>query len=175
MSHGYPSKAAVIIVLLLVKPLSGQADGRPTLSWSGIVPRYSGFAEIQPVLLNSGSSPVFLSRIWPHGSAQLQRFNEATGEWESGRWSGGCGTVQKAFIPIEVPPHSERPIDLLWQLSTDDWDTPTHFVAAVWNERPLAGKYRLLLRYAHRPWTLGRSPGNIYHSLSPEFLISAGR
>jgi hypothetical protein len=165
-----------VLALLLVPifiALPAQVDATlHALAWKGIASRYNHFDRIKPVLINTGKSSVFLSRIWPHGSAQLQRFNEAGKTWESSNWSGGCGTVKDATVPIEVAAHSEHPIHVFWQLSTDDWDSPKYFVVGSLDTRPLPGKYRLMLRYSVRPWTVGRSPGTIYFSTSPEFLIA---
>jgi hypothetical protein len=78
--------------------------------------------------VNEGKESVFLSRIYPHGSAQLYRFNEGTRKWEAGFWGIGCGVVNDATIPIEIKPQTERGIVVYWQLSTDDWDNPKRFV-----------------------------------------------
>jgi hypothetical protein len=170
-------RIGVGVLALLLVPVSAVSPAQvaaalQALEWKGIAPRYNHFDEIKPVLINRGKKSVFLSRIWPHGSAQLQRFNDADKKWESGNWSGGCGTVKDAFVPIELAAHSERSIYVFWQLSTDDWDTPKYFVVGSSDTRPLPGKYRLMLRYSLRPWTVGQSPGTIFLSTSPEFFIA---
>ena len=150
-----------------------QVDGViPQLRWKGVSAHYDHFGEIKPVLSNVGTTSIFLSRIWPHGSAQLQRFNDVRGQWESGIWSGGCGVVQDATIPIELRQQSMLAIHFFWQLSTDDWDAPKKFVVGSGGNPPLEGKYRLLLRYSTRPWTVTQSPGTVYVSISPEFTIT---
>src|SRR5262245_39691775 len=90
-----------------------------TLRWENVSSQYMSFGQIKPALINEGNESIFLSRIWPHGSAQLYRFNKATGEWEAGNWGIGCGAVKDATIPIEIKPKTEREILVYWQLSTD--------------------------------------------------------
>jgi len=160
-------------VILALGSLSAQ-DARPAiLAWQNVYSRYASFKEIKPTLVNNGQRSVFLSRIWPHGSAQLERLNEATGNWESGSWSGGCGTVSKAIVPIEIKPRAERKVQVYWQLSADDWDNPKHFeVETAREERPIEGRYRFVLRYSMEPWTLVQQPSSIYMAVSPEFIVS---
>jgi len=163
------------VVALGLASLFAQEASQPSanLAWQNVFPRYESFDDIKPVLVNSGQRSIFLARIWPHGWAQLERLSETTGEWESGQWSGGCGTVAKATIPIEIKPRTERSIEVYWQLSTDDWDRPEHFVVGgSREERPLEGRYRFGLRYALEPWTLIHHPSSIYMAYSPEFVVS---
>jgi hypothetical protein len=166
-------KPLVLIVLGAIVSLAQNASLSPsTLRWKNVSSRYMSFNEIRPVLVNDGKESVFLSRIWPHGSAQLQRFNVATGEWETGDWGIGCGTVKDPTIPIEIKPQTERRVHVYWQLSSDDWNSPKHFVVGnSLGKRPREGRYRFFLRYSLKPWTLGSSPGTIYTIASPEFLI----
>jgi hypothetical protein len=143
------------------------------LAWQNVSSQYKSFDEVRPLLVNNGQKSIFLSRIYPHGSAQLERLSEATGNWESGHWSGGCGVVSKATVPIEIKPRAEREIQVYWQLSTDDWDHPKHFVAgSSYEERPIEGRYRFVLRYSLEPWTLIHHPASIYTIRSPEFVVS---
>jgi len=140
------------------------------LVWQDVAPRYKTFVEIKPVLINSGPNSIFLSRIWPHSAAQLERLSEETGNWESGSWSGGCGSVANATKPIEIKSHTERQIIVDWELSTDEGNK--HFVAATSRaERPIPGTYRFVLRYSLEPWTLISHPRLIYEAISPEFVV----
>ncbi len=171
LATGLRILAAVFAAVVVASPAQDDG-GLGALRWKEISPRYTHFDQIRPVLVNMGNRSVFLSRIWPHGAAQLQRFHEAAKKWESGTWSGGCGVVKDATVPIEVTPHSNRPIEVFWQLSTDAWENPKHFVAAESREaRPLEGRYRLLLRYSLSPWTLVHRPGTVYTTISPEFSV----
>jgi hypothetical protein len=167
-------KALIFVALGMVSAFAQDPSPSPAvLVWQNVSSRYKNFAEIKPVLVNSSEKSIFLSRIWPHGSAQLERLSEATGDWESGHWSGGCGTVSKATIPIEIKPRAERRIDVYWKLSTDEWDKPKHFeVGSSSEERPIEGTYRFALRYSLEPWTLIHHPASIYTILSPEFVVS---
>ena len=167
-------KGLIFLAIGLASSYAQDASQSPAvLVWQNVSARYKSFAEIKPVLVNSGQKSIFLSRIWPHGSAQLERLSEATGNWESGHWSGGCGTVSNAAVPIEIKPRAERRINVYWQLSTDDWDKPEHFeVGPSREERPIGGTYRFALRYSLRPWTVFHHPASIYTMLSPEFAVS---
>lgn len=162
------------MLLGLIGSLGQDAPQSPAiLIWKDVSSRYRGFDQIKPVLVNKGGESVFLSRIWPHGFAQLQRLNETTGKWESGDWGIGCGTVKDPTTPIEIKAHTERAIHVYWQLSADDWNEPNHFVIAdSLEKRPLGGKYRFTLRYSLKPWTIVHHPGPIYTIVSPEFLVA---
>jgi len=166
-----------LLVLLLFGLTASLAQVAPqspaTLTWKHVSARYRGFNEIKPVLLNEGKQSVFLSRIYPDEFAQLERFDESTGKWESGEWAIRCATVSQPSVPIEIQPKTERSIQIYWQVSTDDWDNPKHFVVETSLEkRPLEGKYRFMLRYALKPWTVFHNPDAIYTIVSPEFLIT---
>jgi hypothetical protein len=98
--------------------LHGEKPQR-SLQWVDLSATYSRFEDIKPKLINKGKVSVFLSRLYPDGSARLQRFNSETGRWEPGEWSITCGVVSQATVPIEIKPNSEREIQVYWQLSTD--------------------------------------------------------
>ncbi len=143
-----------------------------SLQWANMSSRYRDFEEIKPTLINKGDVSIFLSRLYPNGSAQLERYNPDSGQWEPGAWGITCGNVAQPTVPIEIAPHSQQQIHVYWQLSTDRWENPRHFVA--WRslqERPLDGKYRFVLRYALEPWTLVHHPSVVYSLLSPEFEL----
>ena len=166
-----------VTALMLLSLASSFAQDSPdspaSLRWRDISLEYKNFSEIRAVLVNDGTQSVFLSRIYPHGYAQLDRLNENTGEWEEGAWGISCGTVADATIPIEVPPQTERDIKVYWQLSTDDWDKPKHFVTLSSHEnRPLAGRYKFTLRYSLEPWTIAHEPRVIHKITSSEFLVT---
>jgi hypothetical protein len=164
-------KLLVLVLSGAISLFAQDASQSPaTLRWKHVSSHYMSFDEIKPVLVNEGKESVFLSRIWPHGSAQLQRFSVSTGEWETGDWGIGCGTVKDPTIPIEIKPQTERSVQVYWQLSTDVWDNPKHFVVGdSLGKRQREGKYRFFLRYSLKPLTLGSSPGLIHTVSSPEF------
>src|ERR1700752_69444 len=101
----------ILILVGLVSSFAQNASQSPaTLSLKHVSSQYKSLGEIRPVLVNEGEEAVFLSRIWPDGFAQLERLNDATGEWEVGAWGIRCATVSKPTIPIEVEPRAERNI-----------------------------------------------------------------
>jgi hypothetical protein len=169
------AKRILVLLLLSFTSVVAQTDTpiSATLKWKNVSSQYESFDQIKPVLVNDGKESIFLSRIYPHGSAQLSRFNEGTRKWEVGSWGIGCGVVNNATIPIEIKPQTERAIVVYWQLSTDDWDNPRRFVVyESLEERPLKGRYKFSLRYSMKPWTLAHRPGAIYMLESPEFQIT---
>jgi len=72
-------------------------------------------------------------------------------------------------------------ITVYWQLSTDDWDNPKHFVVqssmnrtlGPTEQRPLQGKCRFILRYSMQSWTLFQRPDAVYTMVSPQFFVEA--
>jgi hypothetical protein len=165
-----------LLILMLLGSAGALAQDAPqspaTLIWKHVFSQYKSMDEIKPVLANDGGHSVFLSRIWPDGSAQLQRFNDTSGKWEFGYWGIRCGTVSQPDVPIEIQSKTERDIHVYWQLSTDDWDNPKHFVVQGSSEqRALEGKYRFVLRYSLKPWTVFQHPDVIYTIISPEFSL----
>ena len=144
-----------------------------SLQWANVRSTYHRFEEIKPRLVNKGKSSIFLSRLWPNGSSQLERLNPESGQWEPGEWGITCGTVAQATVPVEVKQSSQRGIHVYWQLSTDKWEKPEHFVPFhSTQQRPLEGRYRFVLRYSLEPWTLVHHPSAIYSITSPEFVLT---
>ena len=168
-------KPLVTVTVIAVACACLAQQGKPpaSLRWANLSSDYRRFEEIKPKLLNDSEVSIFLSRLWPDGRARLERFNQDTGEWESGEWGITCGTVAHATVPIEIKPHSEQHIELYWQLSTDNWENPRHFVVFhSLEKRPLGGKYRFVVRYALQPCTVMHYPSNTYSFTSPEFMVT---
>lgn len=167
-------RTLLFLALGLASAFAQDASESPViLVWQNVSSQYKSFDGIRPALVNNGEKSIFLSRTYPNGSAQLERLSEATGDWESGHWSDACGVVSKATVPIEISARAEREIQVYWQLSTDDWDHPKHFVVGgLYEERPIEGRYRFVLRYSLEPWTLIHHPASIYTIRSPEFVVS---
>lgn len=165
-----------LVALVLVAFASGSREqeekSTSSLQWENVSAGYHRFEDIKPKLVNKGEVSIFLSRLWPDGSAQLERFNQDTGNWERGEWGITCGTVAQPTVPIEIKPHSQQEIQVYWQLSTDKWEKPKHFVLYhSLEQRPLEGKYSFVLRYAEQPWTLVHHPSAIYSLRSSEFVL----
>ena len=162
----------VVFVALASALLGQEAKSAASLEWANVSSGYHRFEDLKPELVNKGEVSIFLSRLWPDGSAQLERFNQETGNWETGEWGITCGTVAQPTVPIEIKPQSQNEIHVYWQLSTDKWENPKYFVLFHSLERrPLEGKYRFVLRYAEQPWTLVHQPSAIYRFGSPEFVL----
>jgi hypothetical protein len=121
----------IVVALAFARAFAQDASSPAHLVWQDVAPIYERFDEIKPTLVNHGQKSVFLSRLYPNGSAQLQRRNEATGDWESGAWGNTCDPVSHATIPIEIKPRTEKTMQVDWQLSTDDWDKPNALLSAA--------------------------------------------
>lgn len=166
---------AAEIVFAFFLPLMAQdpsSVSKSHLVWTDVQIEYASFDEIKPTLVNKETYSIFLSRVWPFGSAQLVRYNEATASWEPGHFPSGCGTVVNAKIPIELKPGERKPIHVFWQSSTDDWDHPQFFQLQEYRERrPIKGKYRFILRYSLTPWTVFQFPKQVLVAESEEFQV----
>jgi len=165
----------LLLTLLFSTGLSAQNNFPKgvALEWKSVQSEYTNFSEIKPILVNEGKSSIFLSRLWPNDSAQLQRFNPDSKSWEDGAWGATCAVVANPDQPVEVKANTEREADLDWGLSTDPGDIPKYFVVGKSYERhPIEGRYRFFLRYTLKPWALGAGdPGKIFVFTSPEFTI----
>ena len=168
----------LVALLMLVTGVSAGQERRPAeaLQWANVSAHYRRFQEIKPRLINKSKVSIFLSRLWPDGLARLERFNHDRGQWESGDWGITCGVVARATVPIEIKAGSYTAIGVYWQLSTDNWERPKHFIVfGTLQQRPIEGHYRFILRYSLEPWTLVHHPSRIYYLASPEFDLNTHR
>jgi hypothetical protein len=94
------AKRILVLLLLSFTGAFAQTDTpiSTALKWQNVSSQYKSFDQIKPVLVNEGKESVFLSRIYPHGSAQLSRFNEGTRKWESGFW--GIGVASSKIVSL---------------------------------------------------------------------------
>ena len=125
VSLGYKAEnvkalVTVVLVALASASLGQEAKSAASLQWANVSSGYHRFEDIQPKLVNNGGTSIFLSRLWPDGSARLQRFNQDIGNWETGEWGITCGSVAQPTVPIEIKPHSQQKTRVYWQLSTDN-------------------------------------------------------
>jgi hypothetical protein len=76
----------LLLILLFSTGVSAQSQFPKdvALEWKNVQLEYTSFSEIRPILVNNGKAPIFLSRLWPNDSAQLQRFDPDSGFWEDG-------------------------------------------------------------------------------------------
>jgi hypothetical protein len=162
----------VLMFISIAAPAQRPSSGGDLPFFKDVRSSYQDFDQISPVLVNGRGDSIFLSRLWPYGNARVERFNDDTGKWESGEWPGGCGVVDKPNEPIEIKPHDQFAIAILWRWSMDDWDKPKYFVLPDHEtKRPLNGKYKLVLRYALTPWTVLRHPKETFTTESTEFTV----
>ena len=153
----------IFVALTLARAVAQDASSPAHLVWQDVAPGYERFDEMEPMLVNNGQEPVFLTRLYPNRFAQLQGLSDAIGEWEIGAWSNTCATVSHASIPVEIKPRAEKKIQVDWQLSADDCNKPRHLVIATSREeRQIERRYRFTLDYALQSWTLAEHPRAIY-------------
>ena len=158
----------IILSLFLVSFVQGQKQ-KHRLEFSNILPSYTAFDQIKPLLLNNDEKSFFLSALHPQASARLERFNDETQKWEGGAWARYCASVANVTKPIEVTAGGSFEPRVYWQYSMNDWDKPTAFETASDQEHPLKGKYRLALEYSEEAWILGKFPKIKYVVRSAEF------
>src|SRR5262245_40734933 len=169
-------KRLIAFLLVAFASISLAHEEKPaaSLQWANVSSGYCRFEEIKPRLVNKGEIIIFLSSLRADEYARLERVNQVSGRWEPGNWGTICGVVARPTIPIEIKPKSEEEIHVYWQLSTDKWDKPEHFVVFDAHEqRPLEGHYRFVLCYALEPWTVVHHPSAIYNLTSPEFDLKS--
>lgn len=145
-----------------------------SVSWRNIREQYKSFDQIEPVLVNEGSRSIYLNSLrW--GMAQLKRFNQATHKWEAGEWFNLQADIADAKVPIEIEPGQSKRITIGWEQSVDKLH-PNLFVAdgggnGFGSKRSLRGRYKIIIQYALKPWTLDR-PRLTYVAESTEFYIA---
>jgi hypothetical protein len=167
-------KLLLVLLIIIVPSSLGQntSSGAKGIDWGNILHQYDRFDQIKPNLVNQSGQSIYLGRLYPDAFPRLARFDEASGKWELGEWSIRCGNVDKPTEPIEIKSGESFALSVSWQLSMDDWDHPKFFVAKDHEtQRPLNGKYKLVLSYALTPWTLIHHPEHIYTIESPEFQV----
>ena len=164
--------ATAILFVLAVPVYPQETRSTASISWSNVSSTYHRFEDIKPRLANAGTVSVFLSRSWPSGSAQMERLNNDSNEWEPGAWGITCSVASEPNEPIEIKPGSQRDTKVCWQPSTDRWEDPQHFVVAdSRQQRPLDGRYRLVVLYALKPWVFVRWPSDTYRLVSSDFIL----
>ena len=144
------------------------------LTWENLPSEVSDLRKMAVTVQNRSSHPVYLSRVWPFGFPQLMRFDEDRKLWEEGNIPIGCGTVRDPNKPIMIPPGARIRLGIIWSSSIDDRSIPPMFVPeeTPTATQPLAGQYRLRLRYALEPWTASAQPKQIRTVESPTFRVT---
>lgn len=107
----------------------------------------------------------------PFAFAQLERWSDMLRKYEDGRWKVMQAAAGRSMRSIEIGAHSEQDIQVDWQISTDG-PQPTHFIVdKTGEERPIAGRYRLVLRYLPEPWTPDFHHKPAYFTISGAFTV----
>ena len=74
----------LIVVAIASASLGQEAKSTASLQWASVASGYHRFDEIKPKLVNNGDVSIFLSRLWPDGSAHLERLNGSIRTAETG-------------------------------------------------------------------------------------------
>src|SRR6266508_6281889 len=155
--------AAVAAILCLA------ATSSDPMTWSHVEPEYRSFDAIKPVLTNSSSEPIYLSRTWPLAVPSLERFDEETKTWIAGAIGVRCGTVAHAHDPFVLRPGMRFAPGVNYGPAIDGREFhPDAYPDATY---PAEGRYRLVLRYAREPWTISKMPKQVFTTRSPELHV----
>lgn len=141
------------------------------LRFENLQAQYSNLSDLQPGIRNLGTQSIFLCSLHPQAAPRLCRFNPQQNIWEKGEWPRLCASVSGVLNPIEIGPGQSIELKAGWRYSLDDENTPTFFVTDKEKNRPLNGKYKLLLQYAEEPWSYINTPKRLFTVESPIFEI----
>src|ERR1700730_4468233 len=120
----------------------------------------------------TGDVSIFLSRLWPDGSAHLERFNQDTGNWETGEWGITCGTVAQPTVPIEIKPHSQQEHSRILAAFDRKVGEPETLHSISFTRTATPGR-KIHIRSSLRGTTVDprASPVRHYSFTSPEFVL----
>jgi hypothetical protein len=142
------------------------------LYWKGLRSTYTHFSQIKVELLNERGNSVFLPHRYPqYSESHLERFNEATKQWELGE--NGMSACKSMERFIEIKPDKPQEIVVDWYKAFSHADHTKFEVGdfgSTGELRPLSGIYRLTLRYSTTPeWEDERK---LPQTKSPEFKVN---
>jgi hypothetical protein len=156
------------IIAAVAATLSLAATSSDTMTWSHVKPEYRSFDAIKPVLTNTSSEPTYLSRVWPLAAPSLERFDEETKTWIAGEIGVLCGTVAHGHEPFVLRPGVRFALGVNYVAISGREFRPDAYPDATY---PAEGRYRLVLRYAREPWTISKTPKQVFTTRSPEFRV----
>lgn len=143
------------------------------LSWEGLKKEYTHFSQIKVEIFNDGMDPIYLCRGYPQErQAYLERLTEDKNEWKLGL--NGLAACAEKGDPIEIKPGEKQEIIVNWP-NAFSFSPPSRDEKQFSSGRekyPLTGQYRLTLKYAKSPWTVGQIPKEILVIKSPEFKVN---
>ena len=150
---------------------SARLSPKPDLRFENLQAQYSNLSDLQPGIRNLGTNSIFLCSLHPQAAPRLCRFNPDQNIWEKGEWPRLCTSVSGVLNPIEAGPGQSIKLKAGWRYSLDDENTPTVFVTDKEKNRPLNGKYKLLLQYSEEPWSYINTPKRLFTVESPVFEV----
>jgi hypothetical protein len=154
--------------------IPGYSIDPPPLIWQNPQRHYASLDQVRPVIANNGPHSIFLSSRSPNGFARLERWNEKTSLYESGRWTPDRAGAGDSVTSLEIKSHTEHEVGLNWQVSVDSPENPVHFIVEkTLAQRPIAGKYRFCFIPSPRPWVAGSGQDPGYFYISGSFVIGS--
>jgi hypothetical protein len=179
MRCGMPKILLCLVVLSTVSFLpQGEihASDSPSLQWKNLHSAYSNPHDLKPVILNQGNRSLYVNPMGPR--ADVERLNEALNQWEPCPRPGFCFNGVRLDLPMEIKPGEETDVTPDWPFfSIYHKDTKVsvfpdkRIFTGKQEERPLDGRYRLVLRYTLVPWVNTFNPDPVFTIKSPEFRV----
>src|SRR4030067_2947079 len=137
----------VFIILSLQQLFSQETE---VVEWRNIKLTYESLDSIIPFMYNKGDSSIYFISAWPFVSANVLRFNEFLKKWEWGTFRGLCFVIENPSEPIELKSGDSIEINLDIVLAVDTIENEIIFILEDYETlRPLKGKYKLVIYYAH--------------------------
>jgi hypothetical protein len=166
-------KPVLYLIILSVGFILPQRDihasDSHSLYWVNMQSEYTSLDDLKPLLVNRGNQSIYLSPFWLF--AQVERLNESVDQWEPGNF-GFCLNGIRLDIPVELKPGEEKAIrpdsSMVFSHSTG---VKMFWVPGKREQRPLEGRYRLVLQYTLVSWVNTFSPDPVYRAESPEFRM----
>lgn len=162
---------AAILAFALVLGFCGFSQASGQLSWSNIDSVYNNFDSVQPHIINDSDKPVYFIRTRPFLGASVLRLNEKTREWETGSSLACCATVSNPDDVLDLGPNEGTRVNPDQAYIVTGPNRLMFMLQDSLTLRPLAGRYKLRLLFALEPWTVVHTPGEVYSTDSPEFIV----
>jgi hypothetical protein len=180
MRRGMLKPLLCLIVLSIVSFLPQpeiHASELPSLQWKNLRSEYSNPQDLKPIILNQGNRSIYVNPMSP--LADVERLNESLNRWELCLRPGFCFNGVRLDLANEIKPGEEMHIQPDWPyfFSIYHKDAKASVFPDKRNlsskpeERPLVGRYRLVLRYTFVPWVNTFNPDPVFTVESPEFRM----
>lgn len=147
-----------------------RASESPSLQWKNLQSEYRNPENLKPIILNQGTQSIYVNPM--NSRATVERLNEALNQWEECVGLMICGIGMHLNLPREIKPGEEMAIGPDWPFAILHHKEKKVFVYSICRQdRPLDGRYRLVLRYKQVPWEMAFKADPVFTIKSPEFRV----